>query len=165
MQRIGPRLSRCRCAVLQLCNNPQWGWPNRRRHRPLHDGEYSPPLFSPDRPSSSTKLTAKMQVFASIISLLNDFLLAQNEPPLGFLNPWLYGHGQVGLNDITSGSNPGCNTNGFSAVVGWDPVRSARLVSSISVLTDSGLDRSQVSGPLTLSTYGKRSPGSRRYMI
>ncbi|KAF8265081.1 peptidase S8/S53 domain-containing protein [Lactarius quietus] len=26
------------------------------------------------------------------------------------------------LNDITSGSNPGCNTNGFSAGVGWDPV-------------------------------------------
>ncbi|KAH9035171.1 subtilisin-like protein [Lactarius deliciosus] len=27
-----------------------------------------------------------------------------------------------GLNDITSGSNPGCNTDGFSAVPGWDPV-------------------------------------------
>jgi tripeptidyl-peptidase-1 len=23
---------------------------------------------------------------------------------------------------ITSGSNPGCGTNGFSAVAGWDPV-------------------------------------------
>ncbi|KAH8987137.1 subtilisin-like protein [Lactarius hatsudake] len=29
---------------------------------------------------------------------------------------------RAGLNDITSGSNPGCNTDGFSAVVGWDPV-------------------------------------------
>ncbi|KAF8265082.1 subtilisin-like protein [Lactarius quietus] len=60
--------------------------------------------------------------FASMISLLNDFLLSRNEPPLGFLNPWLYGHGQAGLNDITSGSNPGCNTSGFSAIVGWDAV-------------------------------------------
>ncbi|KAF8258774.1 hypothetical protein EI94DRAFT_1814614 [Lactarius quietus] len=26
------------------------------------------------------------------------------------------------MNDITSGSNPGCNTPGFSAIGGWDPV-------------------------------------------
>jgi len=26
------------------------------------------------------------------------------------------------LNDITSGSNPGCGTDGFNATVGWDPV-------------------------------------------
>jgi tripeptidyl-peptidase-1 len=26
------------------------------------------------------------------------------------------------FNDITSGTNPGCNTNGFSASKGWDPV-------------------------------------------
>jgi tripeptidyl-peptidase-1 len=26
------------------------------------------------------------------------------------------------FNDITSGNNPGCNTNGFSASKGWDPV-------------------------------------------
>jgi tripeptidyl-peptidase-1 len=41
---------------------------------------------------------------------------------LGFLNPWLYSQGFVGLNDITSGSNPGCDTDGFTAGVGWDPV-------------------------------------------
>ncbi|KAF8265083.1 peptidase S8/S53 domain-containing protein [Lactarius quietus] len=59
--------------------------------------------------------SAGSTVFACMISLLNDFLLSRNEPPLGFLNPWLYGHGQAGLTDITSGSNPGCNTSGFSA--------------------------------------------------
>ncbi|KAF8268817.1 peptidase S8/S53 domain-containing protein, partial [Lactarius quietus] len=42
--------------------------------------------------------------------------------PLGFLNPLLYGHLRPAMNDITSGSNPGCNTTGFSAVPGWDPV-------------------------------------------
>jgi hypothetical protein len=26
------------------------------------------------------------------------------------------------FNDITTGSNPGCSTNGFSAAKGWDPV-------------------------------------------
>ncbi|KAH9074762.1 hypothetical protein EDB83DRAFT_2218640, partial [Lactarius deliciosus] len=58
------------------------------------------------------------------ISLLNDFQLFHDQVPLGFPDPWLYGGGRVGLNDITSGSNPGCNTGEFSAVVGWDPVRS-----------------------------------------
>ncbi|KAH9057760.1 subtilisin-like protein [Lactarius vividus] len=59
---------------------------------------------------------------AGIISLLNDYLISKGSTPLGFLNPWLYGTGLAGLNDITSGSNPGCKTNGFPAVVGWDPV-------------------------------------------
>ncbi|KAH9025347.1 peptidase S8/S53 domain-containing protein [Lactarius hengduanensis] len=61
-------------------------------------------------------------IVAGIISLLNDYRLSQGKPPLGFLNPWLYGGGLNGINDIVSGSNPGCNTDGFSAVVGWDPV-------------------------------------------
>ncbi|KAH8977416.1 subtilisin-like protein [Lactarius akahatsu] len=53
-----------------------------------------------------------------IISLLNDYRISNGRPPLGFLNPWLYGIGLEGLNDITSGSNPGCKTEGFSAVPG-----------------------------------------------
>ncbi|KAH9003205.1 subtilisin-like protein [Lactarius hatsudake] len=61
-------------------------------------------------------------IVAGIISLLNDYRISQGKRPLGFLNPWLYGIARAGLNDITSGSNPGCNTDGFSAVVGWDPV-------------------------------------------
>lgn len=60
--------------------------------------------------------------FASVIALLNDYLASQGKPALGFLNPFLYGKGVSGLNDITSGSNPGCNTDGFSAGTGWDPV-------------------------------------------
>jgi len=59
---------------------------------------------------------------AGIISLLNDYLLSIGRKPLGFLNPWLYGQGSRGLNDITSGYNPGCGTDGFSAIAGWDPV-------------------------------------------
>ncbi|KAH9065005.1 subtilisin-like protein [Lactarius vividus] len=61
-------------------------------------------------------------IMAGIISLLNDYRISQGKHPLGFLNPWLYGIARAGLNDITSGSNPGCGTDGFSAVVGWDPV-------------------------------------------
>ncbi len=64
---------------------------------------------------------------ASIISPPNDYLLLKSNPPLGFLSPWLYGDGLVGLNDIISGSNEGCDTDGFSAIAGWDPVRPARF--------------------------------------
>ncbi|PNY26630.1 Uncharacterized protein TCAP_03439 [Tolypocladium capitatum] len=60
--------------------------------------------------------------FASVVALLNDFLVSQGRSPLGFLNPFLYGKGSAGLNDITQGSNPGCGTDGFSAATGWDPV-------------------------------------------
>ncbi|KAH9022837.1 peptidase S8/S53 domain-containing protein, partial [Lactarius pseudohatsudake] len=66
-------------------------------------------------------------IVAGIVSLLNDYLISQGKAPLGFLNPWLYGTGMSGLTDTTSGSNPGCNTNGFSAIEGWDPVSPTNL--------------------------------------
>ncbi|KAI0247094.1 subtilisin-like protein [Lactifluus subvellereus] len=59
---------------------------------------------------------------AGVISLLNDFLISRGKSPLGFLNPFLYTTGVGGFNDITSGSNPGCGTSGFTATAGWDPV-------------------------------------------
>ncbi|KAF9009886.1 family S53 protease-like protein [Cyathus striatus] len=61
-------------------------------------------------------------IFASVIALLNDELVAAGKSPLGFLNPFLYSTGASALNDITTGDNPGCNTNGFPAKAGWDPV-------------------------------------------
>ncbi|KAH8999904.1 subtilisin-like protein [Lactarius hatsudake] len=61
-------------------------------------------------------------VVAGIISLLNDHLISTGRHTLGFLNLLLYGHGRDGINDITSGSNPGCGTDGFTAIPGWDPV-------------------------------------------
>ncbi|KII88003.1 hypothetical protein PLICRDRAFT_55032 [Plicaturopsis crispa FD-325 SS-3] len=60
-------------------------------------------------------------IFASVVSLLNDELISAGKSPLGFLNPFLYANASA-LNDVTSGDNPGCSTNGFSAVKGWDPV-------------------------------------------
>lgn len=60
---------------------------------------------------------------ASIIALLNDQLIAAGKPVLGFLNPWLYSNAASALTDITEGNSPGCNTAGWSAAAGWDPVR------------------------------------------
>lgn len=66
--------------------------------------------------------SASTPAAASIISLVNDALLAAGKPPLGFLNPWLYATGHAAFNDITSGSAIGCNTTGFPAKKGWDAV-------------------------------------------
>lgn len=79
-------------------------------------------LFVNDNNIQISGTSGATPVVASIISLLNDWQLSRGLNPLGFLNPWLYGTGFLGLNDITSGANPGCKTDGFSAVVGWDPV-------------------------------------------
>ncbi|KAI0666435.1 peptidase S8/S53 domain-containing protein [Trametes maxima] len=62
-------------------------------------------------------------IAASMFALLNDLLLAQNRPPLGFLNPLLYAlAGGPVFTDITSGGNPGCGTAGVPALQGRDPV-------------------------------------------
>ena len=78
-------------------------------------------------------------IFASVISLLNDRLIAAGKPVLGFLNPFLYSTGASALNDVTSGSNPGCNTNGFTARAGWDPVTGLGTPNFAKLLTAVGL--------------------------
>jgi tripeptidyl-peptidase-1 len=65
--------------------------------------------------------SASSPAFAAVVSLLNDYRLANGKPPLGFLNPLIYTK-PTAFNDITSGSNPGCGTRGFTAGAGWDPV-------------------------------------------
>lgn len=58
---------------------------------------------------------------AGILSLVNDRRLQAKKAPLGFMNPLLYKNAAA-LNDIVGGSNPGCSSDGFTAVEGWDPV-------------------------------------------
>lgn len=76
--------------------------------------------------------------FSGLITLLNDARLRAGQPVMGFLNPWLYGAGRKGLNDITHGGSTGCDgrerfsgpPNGspvvpfasWNATRGWDPV-------------------------------------------
>ncbi|XHF98877.1 Tripeptidyl-peptidase sed2, variant 2 [Aspergillus wentii] len=82
--------------------------------------------------------SASAPTFAGVIALLNDARLRDNKKTLGFLNPWLYGEGSQGLNDITVGGSTGCDgrarfggkPNGspvvpfasWNASHGWDPV-------------------------------------------
>ena len=65
--------------------------------------------------------SASAPVFSAVINRINEERLNAGKGPIGFLNPSLYANPGM-LNDITNGTNPGCNTVGFSAVKGWDPV-------------------------------------------
>ncbi|KAG0697323.1 peptidase S8/S53 domain-containing protein [Suillus ampliporus] len=60
--------------------------------------------------------------FTAFVSMLNDARINAGKCALGFLNPFLYSIGHMALNDITEGNNPGCQTEGFNATIGWDPV-------------------------------------------
>ncbi|KAF3768540.1 hypothetical protein M406DRAFT_62680 [Cryphonectria parasitica EP155] len=65
--------------------------------------------------------SASAPVFASMVNMINEKRIQAGKSPVGFLNPALYANPQV-MNDIQTGNNPGCGTDGFSAVEGWDPL-------------------------------------------
>ncbi|KAJ7582371.1 family S53 protease-like protein [Mycena floridula] len=77
-------------------------------------------------------------MFASIVALINDRLISNGKSPLGFLNPFLYGHPEM-FTDVTKGSNPGCSTQGFPAASGWDPVTGLGTPLFDKMLTAAGL--------------------------
>ncbi|CAI7577363.1 unnamed protein product [Penicillium glandicola] len=77
--------------------------------------------------------SASTPVVAGVISRLNSARIAQGKPRMGFLNPWLYSHGQTGFTDIVLGSSLGCEqlpgdgshrvqNASWDATDGWDPV-------------------------------------------
>jgi tripeptidyl-peptidase-1 len=82
--------------------------------------------------------SASTPIFASVIALINDHLLANGKPPLGFLNPWLYTSNA--LTDVTDGNNPGCGTDGFPATIGWDPVAGLGSPNFTALLSAAGVD-------------------------
>jgi tripeptidyl-peptidase-1 len=73
--------------------------------------------------------SASSPVVAGIVALLNAARKAQGQPPLGFLNPWLYNN-SAAFTDITAGAGVGCMERddfggegaAWNATVGWDPV-------------------------------------------
>ena len=72
---------------------------------------------------------ASAPTFGSIVNLINEQRIAAGKGPVGFINPALYANPQV-MNDVTNGNNPGCGTNGFTAVQGWDPLTGLGYVAS-----------------------------------
>lgn len=52
---------------------------------------------------------------------INQERTAVGKGPIGFVNPVFYSHPEI-FHDIVNGTHPGCGTEGFSAVKGWDPI-------------------------------------------
>ncbi|KAI1374799.1 subtilisin-like protein [Hypoxylon crocopeplum] len=65
--------------------------------------------------------SASAPLWGSIITLINEERLAAGKGPVGFVHQVLYSHPEV-FKDITKGDNRACNTTGFPAIEGWDPV-------------------------------------------
>lgn len=72
--------------------------------------------------------SASAPVIAGIVALLNAARRTIGQPPLGFLNPWLY-NVTGAFNDITTGYGGGCYSARpygrparWNATAGWDPV-------------------------------------------
>jgi tripeptidyl-peptidase-1 len=65
--------------------------------------------------------SASVPTVGSILTLINEARLNAGKGTIGFINPVAYDHPEI-FNDITSGRNPGCATDGFEATTGWDPV-------------------------------------------
>ncbi|KAK8067828.1 hypothetical protein PG996_006940 [Apiospora saccharicola] len=64
--------------------------------------------------------SASGPAFAGVIALLNAARKSQGQPPLGFLNPWLYNN-SAAFTDITTGFSAGCS-GAWNATAGWDTV-------------------------------------------
>ncbi|KAH9883818.1 subtilisin-like protein [Xylariomycetidae sp. FL2044] len=60
-------------------------------------------------------------VWGAVLTLVNEDRIAAGKSTVGYIHPVLYAHPEV-FNDVTVGSNPGCNSTGFVAAEGWDPV-------------------------------------------
>ncbi|KAK6974929.1 family S53 protease-like protein [Favolaschia claudopus] len=62
---------------------------------------------------------------AGMVALINDRLISEGKPVLGFLNPFLYGNAGA-FNDVVKGHNSGfrcpASSVAFDAGPGWDPV-------------------------------------------
>ncbi|KAF2807064.1 subtilisin-like protein [Mytilinidion resinicola] len=72
--------------------------------------------------TTSDGTSAATPVLASMITLVNEARLSKGKKSLGFLNPAIYKNFDKFGKDVTEGANPGCGTEGFEAVEGWDPV-------------------------------------------
>ncbi|KAL6720032.1 Tripeptidyl-peptidase sed1 [Lecanora helva] len=78
-------------------------------------------IFNAGAPTLIGGTSASSPVFAAILNRINEERIAAGKKTVGFVNPTLYANPGV-LHDITTGSNPGCGTNGFKVAKGWDPV-------------------------------------------
>jgi len=101
--------------------------------------------------SGLTGTSAATPTFAGMVSVVNDLLVSQGKPTVGFANPALYAAAAAGDTgflgfDVTVGNNKhsGCPA-GFPAAAGWDAVSGlgtpqwAKLKAALGLKTDASV--------------------------
>ncbi|KAJ4485898.1 family S53 protease-like protein [Lentinula aciculospora] len=102
------------------------------------------PIISNGQDVLEEGTSASSPIFASVISLVNDRLIAEGKPVLGFLNPFIYSNPQAFF-DIVHGSTPGLvpadcpGTVGWSALEGSDPATGFGTPNFDAIVTAAGL--------------------------
>jgi tripeptidyl-peptidase I len=98
--------------------------PNGRAYPDVASQGYRRPIVWDGKTYLVDGTSASAPTFAAVVALVNDALIADGQPPMGFLNPWLYSVGGVSdegaFTDVVHGDTKGCGTVGFRAGVGWD---------------------------------------------
>ncbi|KAI4182518.1 MAG: hypothetical protein L6R41_005935 [Letrouitia leprolyta] len=99
-----------------------------RGYPDISANSYQYSIYSQNVPQPFSGTSGSTPMVAGMIALINAERLrnkdAKGQPlkgTVGFINPVLYAHPEM-MNDIVSGSNPGCGTEGFKCQKGWDPV-------------------------------------------
>lgn len=94
----------------------------------MYDSKSTPPtgavpLYDEGTWETTGGTSCAAPTLAGLVGLLNDYRLRNGLTRLGFLNPLLYSSkAKDAFNDITVGNNFGCQTTGFNATTGWDPI-------------------------------------------
>lgn len=79
-------------------------------------------------------------IWAGMVAQVNGALIQAGKPPMGFMNPFLYGAGLSTLNDVSTGQSTGCT--GINAISGrqFPPELGAKLVANASWPAVAGWD-------------------------
>lgn len=106
---------------------PQRMWSKSGRGYPdvsALGGEKAPYCVFVGRFTGVSGTSAATPVVAGIFAKLNAIRLGAGKPPMGFLNPFIYGLNGKGFHDVMHGKNSGMasrpQAEGFTAIKGWD---------------------------------------------
>ncbi|KAF9876813.1 hypothetical protein CkaCkLH20_05659 [Colletotrichum karsti] len=84
--------------------------------------------------------SAAAPIWAGMVGMVNAALIQAGKPPMGFINPWLYGAGLQAVNDVTTGASIGCTGTTAFGTQQFPPQFGAKLVPGASWPAAKGWD-------------------------
>ncbi|KAJ0165367.1 Tripeptidyl-peptidase sed3 [Colletotrichum tanaceti] len=84
--------------------------------------------------------SAAAPIWAGLVGSVNAALIQAGKPPMGFINPWLYGPGLQALNDVAAGKSVGCNGKLGFGTKPYPPQFEAKIVPDASWPSVAGWD-------------------------